>query len=159
MATQSGDAVATEETVDLISADKVEGTSVYSREGEKLGSIYGLMIDKFSGRVIYAVMSFGGFLGIGDRYHPLPWSVLTYDPGQGATSSISTGTFWKRRRPMVPARCPTGPIRPGAGACTTTMAPTPIGNSQTACAVTDGFSSAGSHTSSHARPGAGRGVR
>jgi PRC-barrel domain len=83
MATQSGDAVAIEETVDLISADKVEGTSVYSREGEKLGSIYGLMIDKFSGRVIYAVMSFGGFLGIGDRYHPLPWSVLTYDPGQG----------------------------------------------------------------------------
>jgi hypothetical protein len=83
MATQYGDAVAIEETVDLISADKVEGTSVYSREGEKLGSIYGLMIDKFSGRVIYAVMSFGGFLGIGDRYHPLPWSVLTYDPGQG----------------------------------------------------------------------------
>jgi len=42
-----------------------------------------LMIDKFSGRVLYAVMSFGGFLGIGDRYHPLPWDVLTYDPGQG----------------------------------------------------------------------------
>ncbi|MGH6919565.1 MAG: PRC-barrel domain-containing protein, partial [Geminicoccaceae bacterium] len=73
MATQYGDAVATEETVDLIAADKVKGTSVYNPQGEKLGSIYGLMIDKLSGRVIYAVMSFGGFLGIGDRYHPLPW--------------------------------------------------------------------------------------
>jgi len=83
MAMQDGDAVATEETVDLISADKVEGTSVYDRNGEKLGSIHGLMIDKVSGRVIYAVMSFGGFLWIGNRYHPLPWSVLTYDPGQG----------------------------------------------------------------------------
>lgn len=83
MATQYSDAVATDETVDLISADKVEGTSVYNREGDKLGSIYGVMIDKVSGRVIYAVMSFGGFLGIGDRYHPLPWSVLSYDPGQG----------------------------------------------------------------------------
>jgi hypothetical protein len=83
MATQYSDAVATDETVDLISADKVEGTSVYNREGEKLGSIYGVMIDKVSGRVIYAVMSFGGFLGMGDRYHPLPWSVLSYDPGQG----------------------------------------------------------------------------
>jgi hypothetical protein len=83
MATQYTDAVATDETVDLISADKVEGTAVYDRQGEKLGSIYGLMIDKHSGRVIYAVMSFEGFLGIGDRYHPLPWSVLTYDPAQG----------------------------------------------------------------------------
>jgi hypothetical protein len=41
------------------------------------------MIDKAAGRVTYAVMSFGGFLGIGDRYHPLPWDVLTYDTGQG----------------------------------------------------------------------------
>jgi PRC-barrel domain len=83
MATRRDDAVATEETVDLIAADKVEGTAVYNAQGDKMGSIYGLMIDKYSGRVIYAVMSFGGFLGIGDRYHPLPWRVLTYDPAQG----------------------------------------------------------------------------
>jgi hypothetical protein len=83
MATGRTDAIATEETVDLIAADKVEGTAVYNAQGEKIGSIYGLMIDKYSGRVIYAVMSFGGFLGIGDRYHPLPWRVLTYDPAQG----------------------------------------------------------------------------
>ncbi len=82
MATRRTDAVATEENVDLIAADKVEGTAVYDAQGEKMGSIYGLMIDKYSGRVIYAVMSFGGFLGIGERYHPLHWRVLTYDPAE-----------------------------------------------------------------------------
>jgi hypothetical protein len=71
------------ETSTLNSADKVEGTAVYNREGEKLGSIHTVMIDKVSGKVAYAVMSFGGFLGIGDRYHPLPWDVLTYDTSQG----------------------------------------------------------------------------
>ncbi len=71
------------ETSTLISADKVEGTAVYNREGDKLGSIHTVMIDKVSGKVAYAVMSFGGFLGIGDRYYPLPWDVLTYDTSQG----------------------------------------------------------------------------
>ena len=70
------------ETSTLISADKVEGTAVYNREGDKLGSIQTVMIDKVSGKVAYAVMSFGGFLGIGDRYHPLPWDVLTYDTSE-----------------------------------------------------------------------------
>lgn len=75
--------VATDETGSLIAASKVNGTSVYNRQGENLGSIYDVMIDKRSGQVAYAVMSFGGFLGIGDSYHPLPWSVLTYDVNQG----------------------------------------------------------------------------
>ena len=83
MAMQETRTVATDETSTLISSDKVEGTAVYDRRGEKLGSIHSLMIDKISGKVAYAVMSFGGFLGIGDRYHPLPWHVLTYDTGQG----------------------------------------------------------------------------
>ena len=83
MAMQGSQSVATEETHSLIASDKVEGTAVYNRGGEKLGSIYTLMIDKTSGKVAYAVMSFGGFLGIGDRYHPLPWEVLTYDTRQG----------------------------------------------------------------------------
>ena len=83
MAIQDNQSVATDETSTLISSDKVEGTAVYNREGEKLGSIHTLMIDKTSGKVAYAVMSFGGFLGIGDRYHPLPWSVLDYETSQG----------------------------------------------------------------------------
>jgi len=76
--------VATDETFNLISADKVVGTAVYNRMGESLGSIYGLMLNKLNGQVAYAVMSFGGFLGIGESYHPLPWRALTYDPKMGA---------------------------------------------------------------------------
>ena len=68
MTMQDPQSVATDETSTLISSDKVEGTAVYNRAGEKLGSIHTLMIDKTSGKVAYAVMSFGGFLGIGDRY-------------------------------------------------------------------------------------------
>ena len=83
MAIQQTRNVATDESSSLISSDKVEGTAVYDRRGEKLGSIHSVMIDKISGKVAYAVMSFGGFLGMGDSYHPLPWHVLTYDTGQG----------------------------------------------------------------------------
>lgn len=68
------------ETVSLISSDRVEGTDVYNVADEHLGHIKKLMIDKRSGRVAYAVMSFGGFLGIGEEYHPLPWETLSYDP-------------------------------------------------------------------------------
>lgn len=75
---RTGD-VAAEETGTLIASDKVEGTEVYDRAGEHLGSIHNLMIDKQSGQVAYAVLSFGGFLGIGSTYHPLPWKALTYD--------------------------------------------------------------------------------
>ena len=71
------------ETGQLISSDKVTGTSVYNAAGDNLGSIQDVMIDKRSGRVAYAVMSFGGFLGIGEKYHPLPWNVLTYDEAKG----------------------------------------------------------------------------
>jgi sporulation protein YlmC with PRC-barrel domain len=67
----------------LIAASKVNGTNVYNRAGEKLGSVYDVMIDKRSGNAEYAIMSFGGFLGIGDSYHPLPWRSLTYDERQG----------------------------------------------------------------------------
>jgi len=73
------DALRTDETSQLIAADKVQGTTVYNRAGDKLGTVDNVMIDKRSGHVAYAVMSFGGFLGIGDRFHPLPWGVLDYD--------------------------------------------------------------------------------
>jgi sporulation protein YlmC with PRC-barrel domain len=63
----------------LIAADKVDGTSVYNLAGDKLGTVEDIMIDKISGRAIYAVMSFGGFLGMGEKHHPLPWATLKYD--------------------------------------------------------------------------------
>ncbi|MGE3832120.1 MAG: PRC-barrel domain-containing protein [Parvibaculaceae bacterium] len=64
----------------LISSEQVEGTSVFDTRGEKIGQIDHLMIDKRTGHVIYAVMSFGGFLGMGHNHYPLPWPALTYDP-------------------------------------------------------------------------------
>ena len=81
--TGSGGTVAVDETSRLIASDKVEGTAVYNAQGERMGSIYTVMIDKFTGQVAYAVMSFGGFLSIGERYHPLPWKALTYDTRLG----------------------------------------------------------------------------
>jgi hypothetical protein len=81
---QSGSGgVATDETSELIASNKVEGTKVYNRRGEHLGEVYNFMVNKRSGQVEYAVMSFGGFLGMGESYHPLPWKVLTYDTRQG----------------------------------------------------------------------------
>ena len=72
-----------DETDRLISSEKVEGIAVYDRRGERLGTVHHLMIDKYTGQVAYAVMSFGGFLGMGESYHPLPWKALTYDTRLG----------------------------------------------------------------------------
>ena len=72
-----------EETNRLIASDQVEGTAVYNTQAERLGSVYNFMVDKRSGQVEYAVMSFGGFLGIGDDYYPLPWKALKYDTTLG----------------------------------------------------------------------------
>lgn len=75
----SGDGIALDETRRLIASNKVEGTAVYDRKGEHLGSVYNFMVDKVTGQVAYAVLSFGGFLGFGESYHPVPWKSLTYD--------------------------------------------------------------------------------
>jgi len=72
--------VATEETKRLIASDKVEGTAVFDPTGNHLGRVHHLMIDKYSGQVMYAVASFGGFLGIGENWIPLPWRALNYEP-------------------------------------------------------------------------------
>jgi sporulation protein YlmC with PRC-barrel domain len=67
----------------LISATDVQGTDVYDRVGERLGTLLTVMLDKQSGRIAYAILRFGGFLGVGDKHHPLPWQALTYDPALG----------------------------------------------------------------------------
>jgi hypothetical protein len=67
----------------LIESDRVEGTAVYDLQGNHLGSIKRLMIEKISGKVAYAVMSFGGFLGMGEDEHTIPWSKLDYDTSLG----------------------------------------------------------------------------
>ena len=73
----------TDESIRLISSAKVEGTPVVGRNGEHLGKIDSFMVDKYSGRVAYAVMSFGGTFGFGEALFPLPWSYLTYDDAKG----------------------------------------------------------------------------
>ena len=68
---------------ELIASDRVEGTNVYRSDGTKIGHIERIMIDKRSGQAAYAVMNFGGFLGLGEDSYPLPWSVLTYNTALG----------------------------------------------------------------------------
>lgn len=77
------DSLARDETSHLIASNKVEGTTVYGRNGERLGSIYNFMVDKKRGKVEYAVMSYGGFLGMGTRYYPIPWKMLDYNTREG----------------------------------------------------------------------------
>lgn len=72
-----------DETHSLISADKVQGTDIFNRRGDNLGEVESVMIDKLSGKVAYAVVTFGGFLGIGSERRALPWNVLTYDTDLG----------------------------------------------------------------------------
>lgn len=66
-------------TSSLIGSDRVQGTSVFDANAEKIGVIERVMIEKVSGRVSFAVLSFGGFLGIGDEHYPLPWPALKYN--------------------------------------------------------------------------------
>lgn len=68
----------------LIASDRIEGTEVRRSSGDKLGTIKRLMIDKVSGEVVFAVMNFGGFLGLGQQHFPIPWPLLKYNTELGA---------------------------------------------------------------------------
>lgn len=86
--------VARDETMTLISSDKVEGTAVFDRTGDKLGSIHNFMVDKKSGQVKYAVLSCGGVLGMGSDFFPVPWNSLTYDTDKnGYVTNIDKETL------------------------------------------------------------------
>ncbi|WP_342361238.1 PRC-barrel domain-containing protein [Terrarubrum flagellatum] len=76
----------------LIESDRVDGTTVYDPQGEKIGVIRRMMIDKMSGRVAYTVMAFDTFLGLGGRQFALPWSKLTYDTSLGGFRTNITET-------------------------------------------------------------------
>jgi sporulation protein YlmC with PRC-barrel domain len=67
----------------LIESDRVEGTTVYGPHGSNIGTIKRLMIEKISGKVVDAVISFGGILGMGADEHTIPWSKLAYDTALG----------------------------------------------------------------------------
>jgi hypothetical protein len=92
---------------DLIGSDRVEGTNVYRSNGDKIGEIERVMLEKVSGRAAYAVMSFGGFLGMGEEHYPVPWQRLTYNETLGGyelnisdeelknAPKYATGEEWK----------------------------------------------------------------
>lgn len=73
----------TRETDRLIASDKVEGTAVYNSQDERLGTVERFMVDKVTGQVEYAVLSFGGLFGVGQKHYPLPWRALAYDTDRG----------------------------------------------------------------------------
>lgn len=73
----------TDENVRLISSAKVEGTKVVDRDGAAIGTITSFMVDKYTGRVAYAVLRFGGTMGMGASLFPLPWPILDYDEAAG----------------------------------------------------------------------------
>lgn len=78
----------------LVSSANIEGTSIYACDGEKLGAVHHLMIEKTSGRIRYVVMSFGGLFGLGEDCYPLPWHVLAYDAERrGYVVQVSRAVF------------------------------------------------------------------
>ncbi|UNK78387.1 PRC-barrel domain-containing protein [Sphingopyxis granuli] len=77
------DTIERNETDRLIASDKVEGTTVYNPQDERLGTIRNVMIDKRSGKSEYAVLEFGGLFGLGSDHYPIPWEMLTYDTDKG----------------------------------------------------------------------------
>jgi len=91
-----------DENAAVISASKVTGTNVYNTDGDHLGEIYDVMLDKRSGNIAYAVMSFGGFLGIGERYHALPWQLSSTIPDRAAMWSVLPLISSKKRPPTPP---------------------------------------------------------
>ncbi|WP_293856901.1 PRC-barrel domain-containing protein [uncultured Alsobacter sp.] len=79
----------------LIASDRVEGTDVYGASGDSIGSLKRLMIEKVSGKVSYAVVSFGGFLGLGADEYTIPWGKLNYDTSLGGYRTDITETQLK----------------------------------------------------------------
>jgi sporulation protein YlmC with PRC-barrel domain len=67
-----------------IRAKKVIGTAVKDSSGDRIGTIEDVVLDKMSNNIMFAVVGFGGVLGLGEKFHPLPWSVLQYDESDDA---------------------------------------------------------------------------
>lgn len=66
-----------------ILASRVQGSNVYNMNREKIGSVEDLVLDKTSNEIMFAVLGFGGLFGVGEKYFPIPWSKLDYDPETG----------------------------------------------------------------------------
>jgi PRC-barrel domain len=103
---------------------------VYDPQGNNIGSIKRLMIEKISGRVAYAVMSFGGFLGLGEEEHAIPWSKLTYDTNLGGYRTESRKVSCAAHPHLPVIRLGTGAIASANKNCTIITAQLIIGASR-----------------------------
>jgi hypothetical protein len=106
------------ETASLIGSDKVEGTAVYGPDERKIGTVQRVMIDKVSGKVAYAVVSFGGFLGMGEDYYPMPWANLDYNTRWAGTGLVSRKTSSKARQNSIVTLTGIGLTAPVIRRCT-----------------------------------------
>jgi sporulation protein YlmC with PRC-barrel domain len=113
------------QTSSLITSDRVEGMPVYDARGKRIGKVERLMIDKLTGRIAYAILSFGGFLGIGEDHYPIPWSMLTYNEKPEASNWTSPKS--NLRTPRRSNKGKTGSKRIGPATRTSTT----IGKSDT----------------------------
>ena len=66
-----------------ILASKVKGTAVYNEGGDRIGTVEDVVLDKQSNQIMFAALGFGGVLGLGEKYYPVPWSMLDYDEDKG----------------------------------------------------------------------------
>lgn len=96
----------TDENIRLISSKKVEGTPVIGQNGDRLGQIESFMVDKYSGRVAYAVLAFGGTMGLGESLLPLPWSYLKYDEAKNGYSLNISSEQLKNAPKFKPSEAP-----------------------------------------------------
>ena len=90
----------------LISSNKADSMSVRSRDGDKLGYVHAFMVNKRTGQAMYAVLTIGGFLGMGKAYYPLPFSLLSFDPAADAyvvtidRRVLEGGPSWANNAPV-----------------------------------------------------------
>jgi sporulation protein YlmC with PRC-barrel domain len=82
-----------------IRAKKVLGTKVTDLTGKKIGEIEDVVLDKRSNSILFAVVGFGGFLGMAEKYHPIPWASLDYNEAEGGY----TVSFTKEQLQAAPA--------------------------------------------------------
>jgi hypothetical protein len=112
-----------------ISSEDIQGTEVYGAGGKNIGEIDHLIIDKVSGRVAYAVMSFGGFVGLGHSHYPIPWGALTYDTSLGG---FRTDITEQQLRDALNSAMTRGRIETGKRALTSTTGHLRIGSREAA---------------------------
>jgi sporulation protein YlmC with PRC-barrel domain len=110
----------------VLSASTISGDKVCNLEGEDLGKIEDLVVDLDTGKVAYAVLSFGGFMGMGDKLFALPWQSLTVDKGEHRII-LNPRKRWKTLRASIRTTGPTSPTRRSATARTATTGQRPTG--------------------------------